>query len=214
MFEKIIRSLNPVKDNVVRFYKEYIIDIETTGLDPREDIIICLGIADLYDLTATIYFLDKPEAWKEFQRFCRSRVKEMLSKGKVWAYNCRFEADFLGVPVRVDGYGLKDLMCGTIWLKLRDAAWFIAGLYGLKVNRCIEDDDVEGKDVPMLYLKDWCIYKDEKAKYLIIDHNYRDLVRAYLVRYHLRELAKKLQDELRKNGPIPVFLYGFLESFK
>lgn len=214
MFGKIIRPMRPMERGVVRFANEYIIDIETTGLDPENDLIICLGVADLWALKATIYFLDDPSKWREFQGFCRKRVRELLSRGKVWAYNCKFEAKFLQVPIRVNGYGLKELLCGEIWLKLKDAAWHVALRYELKANRCIEDDDIDGKDVPLLYLRDWCIYKDERAKYLIIDHNYRDLVRAYLVRYHIYRLSKKLLEEVSKCVAKPVIIKSILNSFQ
>ena len=218
MFYKVVGRLIPYdyyRDDFPEvFPNDFIIDIETTGLDPNEDIIVCLGIADLWHLSITIYFLEDPSKWQEFHKFCRKKVFELLNSGDVWAYNSLFESKFLKIPrfsttfssTRGIQYGIFDLMCGTGFYRLKQAAMLINYKYKLNVDELIKDVDIDGKDVPKVYLKDWCVKRDEKAKWRIIDHNHRDLIRGYLVRYHVKKVALKIRDQLPKFAPEPHIL--------
>jgi len=209
MFNKIVRALPYLS---TRFHKEYIIDIETTGLSEKEDIIICIGIADLNKLKTTIYFLDDHTKWKQFQEFCRKRAKELLKKGKVWAYNKSFEERFLGVK------GIHELLCMYKEYRFRhtlaNASDEIIYNYKLKINEeIINNDTISGKDVPLLYLKNWILFRDEKAKQLIINHNYNDLVRSCIVRLHIQKLAERISNQLLNLKVIPLELDRLIREY-
>jgi len=199
VFEKVVRPLPKLG---VRFFKEYVIDIETTGLSEKEDIIVCIGIADLDKLMSTIYFLNDHTKWKQFHRFCRKKVRELVRKGKVWAYNKSFEEQFLGVK------GMHELMCMykecRFRLTLSSACDEIIHSYKLKVGEGeLNYELISGKDVPLLYLKWWVIFRDDEAKRIIIDHNYNDLVRSYIVRIHIGKVAEKISRQLFNLKVIP-----------
>jgi len=188
MIEKVVRPL----PKLARFYKEYIIDLETTGLE-KEDIIICMGIADLHKLKSTIYFLNDHTKWKQFQQFCKRKAKELLKQGKVWAYNKEFEEKFLEIK------GLHELLCmyGRHYrYKLIDACLEIIDRYKLNINKELYNEPISGKDIPLLYLRNFIIFKDEKTKWLIIDHNYNDLVRSYIVRIHIGKIAEEIIEKV------------------
>jgi len=205
MIDKVIRRLPDLKE---RFPHEYIIDIETTGLNKEKDLIICLGIADLDKLVTTIYFLDEPTKWRDFQAFCRKKVIELLKRGKVWAYNCNFEMKFLQVK------GIQELLCYTkgigFRMTLACASDDIAWEHKLDIK---DEDPISGSDVPQLYMREWAIKRDENAKRLIINHNYYDLVKEYIVRYHIAQIAKRLQNVLLEMHVIPAILSYNLSTY-
>ena len=218
MFYKVVGRLIPydkyTEDFPEIFTNDFIIDIETTGLDPQEDIIVCLGIADLHHLSTTIYFLEDPTKWKDFYKFCRKTVLNLLNEGKVWAYYSRFESEFLNIPRFTTlynfQYGILDLLSGENPYKLKQAAILIDSLYKLNLYDLIKDDDIDGSDVPRVYLKEWCVKRNEKAKWKIINHNHKDLIRSYLVRYHIRKIAYKIRDELPRFDPEPLIIFECL----
>jgi len=212
MIEKIVRPLPKVvseEKKMLRttFRREYIVDIETTGLDCDKDIIVCMGIADLYRLQATIYFLKDARRWGDFHRFCRNTVLTLLNRGKVWAYNSEFEESFLQLE------GISDLLCltsGATWrMKLNDA--YLDAKIDLKLDIKV-DDKIGGSDIPTLYMKNYNILGDENAKWLIINHNYYDLVREYIIRIYTSHLASALHQVLRKNYIVPKTLLQVIDE--
>jgi len=209
MFEKVVRSLYVLG---VRFYKEFIVDIETTGLSEKEDIIVCMGIADLDKLKTTIYFLDDHTKWRQFQEFCRKRARELLKTGKLWAYNKDFEERFLRVK------GIHELLCMYKEYRFRhtlaSASDEVIYNYRLKVDEeALDEDPISGKDVPLLYMKKWVIFRDEKAKWLIINHNYNDLVKSYIVRYHLRKVVEEISKQLINLEVIPLEIDRLIREY-
>jgi len=94
--------------------RHLILDIETTGLDTKEDIIICGGFLDYKTKRAYVYFLPDPLDYPKFRRFLRNTVLWYArNRYAVWAYNADFEKSFLNLPDDV----VRDLMVYRVFLR-------------------------------------------------------------------------------------------------
>jgi len=230
-FYKVVRRIPklPVLGSAIyhKYYygllkDHYIIDIETTGLDERRDVIICFGIADLSKQLATIYFLEEPHKHAKFRKFCKSLVLSIMnSGGKVWSYNTDFEGAFLGIK------GLRELSCkylGCGYLRYGRKDWtyeeFIRYLFKSELikdeekellKKFVVSDEIDGSQVPELYFYDWVIYRKEEAKMKIINHNYYDLVKEAIILFTIFHMIETIKLHLlNEYGRIPeIFLQLF-----
>jgi len=108
---KLDPDLLPPDDFVVR--KHLIVDIETSGLDKNEDIVICGGLLDYEKKFAYVYFLPDPQDWKKFRRFLRNTIQWYIGRGyTAWAYNADFERSFLMIKE------IRDLMMYRVVMRI------------------------------------------------------------------------------------------------
>jgi len=150
--------------------KGCIIDSETTGLDPNTDHMITFGIlrrktARIYQLTQTEYGSFKALATQKTQR----------SPVPHYAYNTRFEQDFLG---------LKD---SKNWIDLTqygEREWGVdewgSPYYPMRLDSCtltpFAEPDIVGSDVPPLW-QEWLTKHKPQTLWQITLHCLSDLLR-------------------------------------
>jgi len=150
--------------------KGTIIDIETTGLKPRLDNIVTMGLYK--DDRITIFQLVKPQ-YDRFWNLCH-RIAQKQPR-PLYAYAAHFERDFLKIP-----NGWKDL---TRYYQTHDDYY---DYYSTRRFRLIDitsypyesqaDYDIDGKDVPKKWAE-WIFDKNLRSLMEIAYHNYVDLSR-------------------------------------
>jgi len=175
LFIKIYMKTNPCLE------KGCVIDIETTGLNPRKNDyynpqshVITLGIyqGDLI----RIYQLAKPD-YDRFLEICR-RIVDKTPQPR-YAYAAHFEQKFLEVKE-----GWQDLTRyiepDYEWDYYDHPPWFSGRLSLKDVTKgpyeSREDWDIEGSEVPSTWEK-WLKTKDPRVLSEISYHNYIDLLR-------------------------------------
>ena len=143
-----------------------IIDLETTGLRPRWNHIVTMGLYK--DDKIRIFQLVKPE-YDRFWNLCHNIAQKQPRP--LYAYAAHFERDFLKIP---DGW--KDL---TRYYEVDD-------YYPIRNFRLIDvttypynsqaDYDIDGKDVPKKWAE-WLFDKNLKSLMEISYHCMIDLIR-------------------------------------
>jgi len=198
--------------------KQLIIDLETTGLDPEIDIIICGGFFDCKKRKIIIYFLPDPDDSEKFRRFLRNTILwYRLKKYTIWSYNSEFEEKFLGIRNTI-----QDLMVYRITFKTHresdDDYYEIPSLVRTKmisasnyiIQNILKDNElkkqideldtsyISSSLIPNLYLKRWLLRKDKEAIEYIIKHNYADLIREYCILWYYYYTLEKLRNHILK----------------
>jgi len=206
--------------------KYLILDLETTGLEPKEDVIICGGFLDYKNNRAYVYFLPDPMDHAKFWRFLRNTVLWYHNKGyTVWAYNNDFECSFLELPETI----IRDLMIYrvstyTIYeddepaheipqyfrAKMVSTALDIIRHYypkfflkkdeiPKKLNEFIEKilkDYMISNEIPKIYYKKWLLRRDPSAVDAIIHHNFVDLFLELWILWYFYEVIFNIRDYL------------------
>ena len=194
--------------------KHIIVDLETTGLEPPEDIIICGGIFDCKKRIIRIYFLPDPKKHENFKRFLRNTILWYKNKGyEIWAYNSEFEEDFLSLRNVI-----RDLMvywiCKPIPFEERDeftlrrtkmtTATDEIILDILKDKEIVKRIDeicngyVSSSLIPRIYLKQWLLKRDDEAVRQIVHHNYVDLIREYFALWFIYKSIRDIKRLIAK----------------
>ena len=147
-----------------------IIDIETTGLDLELHHIITFGI--LRKKTARVYQLTNPD-YESFKALATQKTQRAQTPR--YAYNTRFESDFIGIEK-----GWHDL---TQYTERRGYDWnnpdydpYIPMHLGSCTLTPFQEPDIVGADIPLLW-EQWLTKHKPQTLWAIAFHNLSDLLR-------------------------------------
>jgi len=177
MFDPFPRTvqLGYILPKEARLLKGSIVDLETTGLSPERDNIVSIGVlkkgkAEVHQLTCPDYEL--------FKNFCRKKI--MWAPKPRYAYNARFESDFLHSPLDnwqdLTQYGERtydDPERGPYYTMRLDDCTFTP----------FREHDTFGAEIPRLWAE-WLREHKPQILWQITFHNLCDLLR-------IRQLVKE-----------------------
>lgn len=215
-FYKVIRKVRLLPyvygvEHVDVLKNHCIIDIETTGLCGNRDIIICYGLLDIEKERVVIYFLEEPRKHNEFRKFLRTLTLSLIRRKKVWAYNKVFEEIFLNVD------GLMELLCyrDLYWIKGRAKMDYVYTHVMFELAKMFKDnkefmdilkwifeeckkDITPNCGIPDVYIYEWVFNNNVAGKMKIIEHNYADLLKEYIILYYMAYKTFNILEEIFK----------------